>query len=197
MFTIEPEPPFAHAILLRCEDGLPLLRSETLCGWLADAIDRSRIQERFFVLAYVIMPDHARFLIRSASPALSIARVLDSVAGPPEHRVSAQLERTLGPIYRRLSAPETGSWERGKRPRVRLWEPGGVRHEAVRAERYARSLQRAIHDAPVRAGLVDRAIDWRWCSASAYRGRSGPVAVDVTMGDADGELPVRRRQTRG
>ena len=54
----------AHALTFSCYRRLPLLSRDRTREWLVEAIEQARACERFYLWAYVILPEHVHVLIR-------------------------------------------------------------------------------------------------------------------------------------
>jgi putative transposase len=52
--------------------------------------------------------------------------------------------------------------------RFRLWQEGGGYDRNLRSESIVLAAINYIHLNPVRRGLCEQAVDWRWSSARAY-----------------------------
>jgi putative transposase len=129
---------------------------------------------RFLLLAYVFMHDHLHLLTDSPG---EVSDVLRFIKGNIAHDVLKYLKQ---PGYERsLRKLRHEEWKR--RHRYSLWG-----HESnvfsIFSESVLLEKLNYVHQNPVRAGLVEQAVDYRWSSARIWR-RCGvdtePLAVDI------------------
>ncbi|MBC7890701.1 MAG: transposase [Sphingobacteriaceae bacterium] len=66
-------------------------------------------------------------------------------------------------------------------PTVRFWQAGN-HPEEIRTEKFFQQKMNYIHLNPVRAGLVERAEDYRWSSAGDFYGRPGLLELSYWRG---------------
>jgi len=67
---------------------------------------------------------------------------------------------------------------KGTRLRHRFWQPGGGYDRNITNTNTLRAMIEYIHANPVRRGLVTRAEDWEWSSATWYAGIR-PLKVEM------------------
>ncbi len=66
--------------------------------------------------------------------------------------------------------------------RRRFWQPGGGYDRNVIERHTVQEMIDYIQANPMRRGLVQRAIDWRWSRARWYAGiRPVPIEMDATI----------------
>lgn len=109
------------------------------------------------------MPDHVHLLVVPTGPTPAIDRYLARIKQPFSKSVHEQLAGSKSPLLDRLKIQE-----RPGKTCFRFWQegPGYDRNLSTPA-----AIEAAIdyfHMNPVRRGLVERAIDWKWSSASWY-----------------------------
>jgi putative transposase len=156
------------------KDRLPIFRTDTIKAITCEALDQAQQSGGFLLLAYVVMPDHVHLLTDSPRPASEILRYIKGTIG---HEVIEYLKREgYEESLRKLRHEE---WKR--RHRYSLWD-----HESnvfsIFSEAILMQKVNYVHLNPVRAGLVQRATDYRWSSARFWQGcvtESEPLAVDV------------------
>jgi putative transposase len=115
-------------------------------------------------IGFVIMPDHVHAIVW-----------LSQVG---------QLTRFMHG-WKRMSSFHLREWYRQHAPRYfegfgegdRFWQPKYYAFEIFGQAKLEEKL-RYMHENPVRAGLVRRAVDWRWSSARWYECRR-PVGVKI------------------
>ena len=156
---------------------LPVLRSKTACRAVLSVLDRCRERHNVRLVGYVLMPDHIH------------------VAAWSEH---AEDMRVFLKQFLRLSASEIASLaataaERGnalaakwlqqfrERARqgaqVRVWKERGRAFPVTKTDGLQQKLE-YIHQNPVRRGLVERAEQWEFSSASWYAGGFSCITLD-------------------
>src|SRR5215831_10079366 len=145
------------------KDRLTIFRTDAVKLVVCRALDEARKSGGFLLYAYVIMLDHLHI-------------ITDSVLKP-----SKTLQFVNGIISRRLiDYLKTGGYETSLRKlehaighrqrRYSLWD----RHPDARLLLTERMLMQRVnytHMNPVRAGLVERAEDYRWSSARIWAGK--------------------------
>ena len=62
---------------------------------------------------------------------------------------------------------------------LHFWQLGGGYDRNIHSEEEYHEKVKYIHLNPVRAGLVDDPVDWRWSSAGWYAGLPSLLAMDV------------------
>jgi putative transposase len=153
---------------------LPVFRTGPIKIIACQAIDQARHSCGFRLLAYVVMPDHLHLLTDSPRPASDVVRY---IKGTIAHDVIEHLKRQghEGSL-RKLTHEE---WKR--RHRYSLWG-----HESnvfsVFSESVLMQKVNYIHQNPVRAGLVEKAVDYCWSSARFWLKcvtDNEPLRVDV------------------
>ena len=144
-------------------DRLPVFRAEAIKRVTCQAIDEARLSGGFLLFAYVMMPDHVHLLTDSP---YKPSEVLRRIKGTIAHRVIEYLkEKDYASSLRKLRHEE---WKRHRR--YSLWG-----HESNVFSVFSESvLMKKVNNIqlnPVRAGLVERAIDYRWSSARYWHRR--------------------------
>jgi putative transposase len=140
---------------------VPLLASETLCAWLAEAIDRARQAEAFDLWGYVFMPEHVHLLLMPTERRYSIARVLAAIKRPVAYRAIGHLKARRDPLLQYLAVTDRS------RAKSRVWQAGGGHDRNLQTPRAIHAMLDYIHYNPVARGLVTDPCHWRWSSARA------------------------------
>jgi putative transposase len=167
------QPGDAHELTFCCYHRYKFLQAERTAEWLKQAIDEARAEFDFAVWAYVFMPEHAHLIVWPRRPKYEIADIRKAIKEPVGRKGIAHIQ---------VHAPE---WlprvtrQRGKRIERMFWlSGGGFDRNITDGETRLRMIE-YIHLNPVRRGLVERVIDWKWSSAAWYvLGRPTPIAVD-------------------
>jgi REP-associated tyrosine transposase len=145
------------------KDRLPVFRTDELKEIACKALDEARTSGKFALYAYVIMPDHLHTITDSARSSADTLRFINGIIS---HRVMAYLkekghERSLQKL-RQETKP--------RHYRYSLWD----HHPNVRlllTEKMLMERVHYLHQNPVRAGLVERAEDYRYSSVRCWNGR--------------------------
>jgi len=161
-------------ITIVTKDRLPVFQTDAIKIIACQAIDEARSSSEFLLLAYVIMPDHMHLLTNCPNTSADVLRYLKGITG---RRVIDYLkEKKCESSLAKLRHEE---WKR--KHNYSLWQQEknvfSVFSEAVFMQKV-----NYIHLNPVRAGLVERAIDYRWSSARIWLGRDAedePLKVDI------------------
>lgn len=162
-------PGLPHHLIQRGNDNQPVFR---------DDIDRRRYLDvfvdvartnRLAVHAYALMDNHVHVLGTPAT-ADGLSRTMQSLG-----------RRYVG--WFNLRHGRSGT----------LWE-GRFRCAVIETERYLLTCMRYIELGPVRAGMVARAADYRWSSASFHLGeRLDELVTDHSLFWALGNTPFERQ----
>ena len=166
----------AHYLTFSCYRRIPLMSKDRSCQWFLDALRNARTKHDFHLWAWVIMPDHAHLLIWPQLKKYKMGPILRSIKQPVGIRAIQYLRKHSPTFLRRLHVINKN------RTYYRFWQPGGG-YDGNEVEPAAiHEIIEYIHNNPVRAGLVQRAIDWKWSSAREWAGLDGIVLpVDRTV----------------
>jgi REP element-mobilizing transposase RayT len=156
------------------KDRLPVFRKDYLKEVLCQAIDEAR--KRFLLFAYVIMLDHLHLLTSKPTEVSEVLRVLKGITA---RRVIDYLSennhaRSLAKLQHR---------ERDRNYKYSLWQTEKNVLPIFSEEMFMEKLN-YIHQNPVRANLVKRAIDYRWSSARIWQGcpsEDEPLQMDKDL----------------
>jgi putative transposase len=173
MHTISRDTPALHLTAV-AKDRLPVFRTDTIKIITCKALDEARTSGGFAIYAYVIMPNHLHSITDSL---LKPSKVLQYINGIISRRVIDHLkERGHNASLRKLRR-ESGV--RGHR--YSFWEHHSNAFP-VFSEDILMQKANYIHQNPVRAGLVERAKDYRWSSVRIWTRcplEDEPLMVDI------------------
>ncbi len=155
-------PGHAHELTSTCYRRYRFLSAERTCVWLAQAIDSARTRLDFHLWAYVFMPEHVHLIVWPGRPECRVSAILSAIKEPvgrqgvpyvSEHAPQwlARMTRKRGQRVEACSGNRGGGYDRN------IWEPKTLM-----------AMIDYLHANPVRRGLVERASDWRWSSASWF-----------------------------
>jgi REP element-mobilizing transposase RayT len=155
------------------KDRLPVFHTDAIKKVTCDALNEARNSGRFLILAYVIMPDHLHVITDSPD---SSAEVLRYVKGITARRVidylkDGNFESSLAKLRHE---------DRKRKHSYSLWQKE-KKVFSIFSEAMLMQKVNYIHLNPVRAGLVERAIDYRWSSARIWQrcqAEDEPLMVD-------------------
>jgi putative transposase len=142
-----------HFITFSCYGRAPLLGTAHARDTFLSALERVRRWYRFYVVGYVVMPEHVHMLISE----------------PESASLALALQMTKQMVSRALrSARGTGLFWQPRYYDFNVWS------ERKRVEKL-----RYLHRNPVRRGLVKEPEEWAWSSFRHYlTGAESPVEVE-------------------
>ena len=138
-----------HLVTFSCHQLSPYLKSPSARSLFEQTLERIRLRYEFYVLGYVVMPEHVHLLLSE----------------PAQHPLSKALQAL------KLSMPKLSSQHSFWQPRYHAFN--------VQCERKRKEKLRYIHRNPVRRGLVQRPEQWRWSSFHHYAtGEPGVIEIE-------------------
>jgi putative transposase len=148
-----------HLINCYCRDREQKLGEEKHRDLFCRLLEEVRVKFRFTVVGYVLMPDNFSLLM--------VEPLVDTAANSVE---------TLLQRYQRR-------YNNSARSTEPVWENDYTDTHITGAERLETTL-RTLHEAPVKAKLVESATEWEWSSARYYAGimPDGVVTVERANG---------------
>jgi putative transposase len=156
------------------KDRLPAFQTELIKAVTCTALDEARTSCGFLLFAYVLMPDHIHLLTDSPDKP---SKVLQFIKGIVSRRVLGYLkEKKYETSLRKLQHDD---WKRNHR--YSLWQHDSDVFSVTSESMFMQKLN-YIHLNPVRAGLVERANEYRWSSArywSKCPSDDEPLRVDL------------------
>jgi len=118
---------------------------------------------RCYLLAWCVMPDHIHILL--APRDRDTSRGLSPVGAPSSGRLRRGRLSPLSRCIADWASSATHLVNKVTGARGSLWQEGFHDHAVRRDERIS-DIVDYVHQNPVRRGLVERAEDWPWSSAS-------------------------------
>lgn len=161
-------PNHAHELTFSCYRKYAFLEKDRTRQWLADAINQACRKHAFRLWAYVFMSDHAHLLVWPTRPEYDIAALRRSIKSPVAIRAINHLKKHDPAWLDKITR------QRGGRTERLFWQPGGGYDRNIDNPATLAPVIDYIHQNPVRRGLVKRAEDWHWSSASWYLDMSSP-----------------------
>ncbi|MDQ3821056.1 MAG: transposase, partial [Acidobacteriota bacterium] len=138
------------------------------------AIDEARKSGGFLLFAYVIMPDHMHLLTNQADTSANVLRYIKGITG--RKVVDYLKEKNYQSSLEKLRHEE---WKR--KHSYSLWQQEKNVFSLFSEAAFVQKVN-YIHANPVRAGLVERPVDYRWSSARIWQRcetDDEPLAVDI------------------
>ena len=156
------------------KDRLPVFQKDRIKQRTCEAIDEARTSCGFLLFAYVLMPDHVHLLTDAPRKPSEVLKFIKGIVG---HRIIEYLKsRNYESSLLKLQHVD---WKRNHR--FSLWQ-----HDSdvfsVSSESTFMQKVNYIHQNPVRAGLVERAEDYRWSSVRWWNRsplEDEPLKVDI------------------
>jgi REP element-mobilizing transposase RayT len=183
-FVVSQDSPVLY-ITLVTKNRLPVFRTDEMKDILCRAIDEARESAGFLLFAYVIMIDHLHLLTSRPATTSDVLRILKGLTarGIIDYLKVKKYSSSLAKLAHR---------ERERNYKYSLWQTE-KNVLPIFSERMFMEKLNYIHLNPVRAGLVERAIDYHWSSARFWQGcplEDEPLEVDK-------DLIYWRRSLRG
>jgi putative transposase len=157
------EPGDLHELTFSCYKRQPLLTNDEWRQQLARCIDEAGQKYEFNLAAFVFMPEHVHLLVVPTGDVPRIDQYLAHVKQPFSKWVKQRLLEMKSSSVDRLTVHE-----RPGKTCFRFWQEGPGYDRNLTTPAVIEAAIDYIHMNPVRRGLVKRAIDWKWSSASWY-----------------------------
>ncbi|HKO44387.1 MAG TPA: transposase [Pyrinomonadaceae bacterium] len=156
------------------KDRLPVFRKDAVKQVVCEALNEARNSGGFLIFAYVIMLDHLHLLTSEPKSSADVLRYVKGIIG---RRVIDYLKNNNHQLS--LAKLQHQEWKR--KHQYSVWQ---VEKNVFSIFSEPMFMQKVnyIHMNPVRAGLVERAVDYRWSSARIWHGcplEDEPLRVDM------------------
>ena len=174
-FIISQDSP-ALFITIVTKDRLPVFQKDAMKELLCEAIAEARTSAGFLLFAYVIMVDHLHLLTSRTAGASNVLRVLKGLTARRviDHLKANSFVSSLAKLQHQ---------DRERNYRYSLWQTE-KNVLPIFSEGMFMEKVNYIHQNPVRAGLVERATDYRWSSARLWQRcplEDEPLLVDKDL----------------
>jgi putative transposase len=133
----------AYFLTFCCDGQRRIFIGAPVVELVLEQILRAAAGERFAVVAYCFMPDHAHLLIEGQCDSSDGLRFI-------------------------ARAKQLSAFHYGRAYRGRLWQRYGYEH-VLRSDEDIRRVARYIFENPLRAGLVCRPADYKFMGSCVYR----------------------------
>jgi putative transposase len=138
-----------HFVTFSCSQRRPFLGTPTVRNIFEHSLETMRIRYRFFVLGYVVMPEHVHLLL-SEPQKTSLSKAIQAL------KLSVAVQRNERPFWQ-----------------ARYYD-FNVFTDRKRVEKL-----RYMHRNPVARGLVEKPEQWMWSSFRHYSvGKIGTVRIE-------------------
>ncbi len=160
-------------ITIVAKDRLPVFQTDAIKLVTCNALDEARNSGGFLLFAYVIMPDHVHLLTNQPNTSADVLRYIKGITA---RRVIDYLkENNYESSLNKLR-------QAGKRGHsYSLWQQE-KNVLSVFSESMLMQKVNYVHQNPVRAGLAERDVDYRWSSARIWKRcpvEDEPLRVDL------------------
>jgi putative transposase len=136
-------------------------------------INVARDHWNFDVWAFVFMPEHVHLITHPRDAVYDMADHRKAIKAPVAARAIAYLT-----VHAPEWIPKT-TRQRGDHEERLFWQSGGGYDRNVVEPKTLLAMIDYIHLNPVRRGLVEWAVDWKWSRAGWFlEGRESPVPLD-------------------
>jgi REP element-mobilizing transposase RayT len=174
MFRISKDSP-VHNITSVTHNRLPVFKTTKLKEVMCDALKEARTSWDLLIFAYVIMPDHLHALIGSHLKPSKVLRYVNGISG---HRIIEHLKESGSEASLAKLQQET----RPREYKYSLWDHH-PNLKLITTENGLMEKANYIHLNPVRAGLVERAEDYRFSSVRCWQRK--PLEDEPLLMDLD------------
>jgi putative transposase len=157
------EPGDLHELTFSCYKRSPLLTNDAWREQLACCIDAAGQEHEMRLAAFVFMPEHLHLLVVPTGREPAIDRYVARIKQPFSKWVKEQLVQARSTLVDRLTVVE-----RPGKSCFRFWQEGPGYDRNLSTPAVIEAAIDYIPMNPVRRGLVERAVDWKWSSASWY-----------------------------
>ena len=162
MFLISRTTP-AYYLTSVAHKRLTIFRTDKLKQVLCDAFNEVRNKHGILILAYVIMPDHTHLLVYSEKAMSDALRLLNGVAARRiiQYLKDNGFDRSLFKLRGEV---------RERNHKHSVWHHHSDSLEIFGEETFLQKVE-YIHQNPVRAGLVEKASDYKFSSVRCWAGK--------------------------
>jgi len=151
-----------------------VFRKDEIKTLVCEALNEARDSGGFGLYAYVVMPDHLHVIADSARSSSDTLRFINGI-------VARRVIDYLKERHYESSLQKLRQQDKRQNYRYALWD----HHPNVRLLMTENMLMERVnytHQNPVRAGLVERAEDYRWSSIRCWNGKpleDEPLVMDL------------------
>jgi len=177
------EPGEARFLTFSCFRRQPFLTRDRSRAWLIEGIDRALLRHPIDLWAFVIMPEHVHLLVYPNTSNVDIAAFLYTMKKSVTTRALDFIRKDSPAFLERMHDLQPNG-----RSSYRSWQRGGGYDENLFRPRKIWEKIDYIHQNPVRRGLCNHPMDWKWSSARAFE-NDGDAPLTLNLK----QLPVDPR----
>ena len=157
---------FAYFVTWTIVDWLPLFAEPAYRQMILNALDYLREKKHTQLNAFVVMPTHIHAVLWP-DDGINLSNVTRDIKRFTSREISRQAKRYGSDQV--IEAFERARWANRAQTtsQYQVWQEGS-HAEAIFTEKFARQKIDYIHMNPVKAGLVQTAVEWPYSSARAY-----------------------------
>ncbi len=153
------DPGQAHELTFSCFHRIQMLSKDRSCEWLAEAIVAACQEQKYWLWAYVFMPEHVHLIVSSQEREYNTSDFLKRIKEPVSRNAVQYLKRESPEWLLRIRVRHGDSFEH------HFWQPGRGYDRNITKGRTLLKMIDYLHQNPVRRGLVEQSRDWKWSSA--------------------------------
>ena len=158
------EPGDCHELTFSCYQRQPLLTNDLWRSMLSEAIDRATDRHRYYLAAFVYIPEHVHLLVYPAGASSGgIDELLKAIKRPYSYRIKQLLIRSESDLLGKLTIRQRPGVET-----FRYWQEGPGYDRNLNQTHSVLTAIDYLHQNPVRRGLVTSAEDWPWSSVRHF-----------------------------
>ena len=159
-FLISQDSPALY-ITIVTKDRLPVFKTDQLKQVLCQAINEARLSAQFLLFAYVVMLDHLHLLTSRPSTTSEVLRVLKGLSA----------RRVINYLKENNHASSLAKLQHAQRERNYKYSVWQTEKNVLSVYSEGMFMEKVnyIHQNPVRSGLVQRAVDYRWSSVRCWQ----------------------------
>lgn len=154
----------ARELTLRAHHRLPILESSPVCAFLAERIRAETARSNFALWAYVFMPDHFHLVVHPRALNCDFLEYLEAIKTSFDAGALDLIAENSPQLLKRLQTKTAG------RVAYQFWQATTGQNRTVDFSKPVRPLIDSLHDNPVRKGLIDDPLRWKWSSAGWFAG---------------------------
>lgn len=147
-----------------CFRRIQLLSADRSCQWLADEVAAACQELKYWLWAYVFMPEHVHLIVCSQEREYNTSHLLKRVKERVSRQAVQYLKRESPEWLLRIRVRHGDSFEH------HFWQPGRGHDRNILKGLTLLKMIDYVHLNPLRRGLAVQSRDWKWSSAGWFEG---------------------------